>query len=62
MPEATTKSGTSNRDPLLVNFARRGGSAAWCIYPGDFDRMLDVLGAHLGPRFSYDLDTLLKSL
>ncbi len=59
---ATTKSGTSDRDPLLVNFACQGGSAAWCLYPGDFDRMLGVHGADLGRRFSYDLDTLLKSM
>jgi NTE family protein len=41
MPMATTKSGTSDRDPLLVDFALQGGGAHGAFTWGALDRLLE---------------------
>jgi len=59
---ATAKSGTSNRDPILVDFALQGGGAHGAFTWDALDRLLEAHAADLGQRSTYDLDTLLKSV
>jgi NTE family protein len=47
MPMATTQAGTSNRDPVLVDFALQGGGAHGAFTWGALDRLLEESWLHI---------------